>query len=78
MREIVCLEPSKKNPWVLVGQVLQVAYDIAGGLLLGVLVGSFLDRILGTKCLFLLLLSLWGIGHGMMAMIKLGDHDDQK
>lgn len=78
MRGIVCLEPSKKNGWVYVAKAFQVAYDIAGGLLLGVLLGLFLDRLFHTKAVFLVALSLWGIWHGLMAMIHLGDEHDQK
>lgn len=78
MRVTVCLEPFKKNKWIYVVKALQVGWDIAGGLLLGVLLGLFLDRLFQTKALFLVALSLWGIGHGLKVMLEIGDGDDQK
>lgn len=76
MQETVCLEPSKKNPWVLVAKAFHIAYDIAGGLLLGVIMGMVLDRLFHTRGLFLVVLSLWGIWHGFKVMIHLGDNHD--
>lgn len=76
MQETVCLEPSKKNVWVIVAKVFHIAYDIAGGIVLGVLAGSFLDHLCHTRGLFLVPFSIWGIWHGFKAMIHLGDEHD--
>lgn len=78
MPEIVCLEPNKVQMWRLIAKTFQIAYDIAGGLLLGVLIGIGLDRLFHTKALFLIFLSLWGIYHGVMAMIHMGERHDSK
>jgi len=72
------LEPSKKNIWIYVAKAFQVGWDVAGGLLTGVLAGMLLDRLFHTKALFLVILSLWGIVHGFQVMIHIGAGNDQK
>lgn len=72
----VYLAPKDKNLWYYVASAFHVAYDIAGGLFIGVLIGLGLDRLFHTKVLFVIILSLWGIYHGFMAMIHLGDKHD--
>lgn len=57
----------------IIARVFTIAYDIAGGLILGVFVGVMLDRCLHTEALFTILLSLWGIIHGFRMMLKIGE-----
>lgn len=59
--------------WKIIARVFTIAYDIAGGLILGVFVGVMLDRYLHTKALFTIVLSLWGIIHGFKMMLKIGE-----
>lgn len=57
----------------IIARVFTLAYDIAGGLVLGIFVGLWLDRLLKTKAIFTIILSLWGILHGFKMIMKTGE-----
>ena len=73
MREIVCLEPSKKKGWLIALRALQVGFDIAFLLLFYVICGLLLDRWLGTKALFLMIFSLTAIWQCFKKFLHMGD-----
>ncbi len=62
----------------IIAQVLAIAYDIFGTMLLSVLAGLFLDKLFHLKGLFVIVLSLWGIKRTFSLLIHLGDEDDGK
>lgn len=57
----------------ILARVFHLAYDIIGGLVLGVFVGVGLDHLFNTKAIFTLILSLWGIIHGFKMILKIGE-----
>lgn len=57
----------------IIAHVFTLAYDIAGGLVLGVFVGLWLDRLLKTNAIFTIILSIWGIVHGFKMILKIGE-----
>lgn len=59
--------------WIIIARVFAIAYDIAGGLILGVFAGTMLDRYLHTKAIFTIIFSIWGIIHGFRMMLKIGE-----
>ena len=57
----------------ILARVFTIAYDIFGGIVLGVFVGMWLDQIFKTKAIFTIILSIWGIIHGFKMILKIGE-----
>ncbi len=61
IEEKVVTESSQSNGWSSLAYFTQIGFTIAVSVLLGVLIGRFLDRRLGTDPWLLLLFSLLGV-----------------
>lgn len=59
--------------WRIVARVFTIAYDIAGGLIMGLFAGVLLDRYLHTEIIFTIILALWGVVHGFRMLMKIGE-----
>jgi len=59
----------KKNPWVLVGQYTSLAVTLPASTAVGYILGSLLDRWLGTGFLHIVFLIL-GIAAGFVQLLR--------
>ena len=56
----------------IIAQLFTIAYDIFGTLVVGVLMGLWLDRLFHTKAIFTIVLSILGIIQAFRVILKLG------
>ena len=56
----------------IIAQVFTIAYDIFGTLIVGVLMGLWLDRLFHTTAIFTIVLSILGIIQAFRVILKLG------
>lgn len=56
----------------IIAQVFTIAYDIFGTLIVGVLMGLWLDCLFHTKAIFTIVLSILGIIQAFRVILKLG------
>lgn len=57
----------------IIAQVFTIAYDIFGILVVGVLLGIWMDRLFHTKAIFTIVFSILGIIQSFRVMMKLGE-----
>jgi F0F1-type ATP synthase assembly protein I len=74
------MPPRSKSPWRAIGLVSVISSYIVGGAVTGMLIGRFLDNMLGTEPILLILFLLLGLGSGFYGVFKvvqpyLGDDD---
>ncbi|MED4164060.1 AtpZ/AtpI family protein [Halalkalibacterium halodurans] len=74
------MPPRSKSPWRAIGLVSVISSYIVGGVVTGMLIGRFLDNMLGTEPILLILFLLLGLGSGFYGVFKvaqpyLGDDD---
>lgn len=65
------LEPKRNDTLRALANFSQIGITIVATLLVGVLLGKFLDGLLGTTPWLLLLFSLLGIGAAFMGLLRL-------
>lgn len=72
-------KPNKnKQTYGALAYFSQIGITIAASVLVGVLLGRFLDRLLGTSPWLLLIFSLLGVGTAIRSLFRMEDDEDIK
>ena len=66
--------PSRRNFWVIAGELTAIAFELTGSIVAGVAVGWFADRRLGTEPWLLIVGTLLGTGAGFYRMLQILQH----
>jgi len=68
------MRQNDRHPLQAYALMTAILAQLAGSVLIGVFVGKWLDRIIGTEPFFLILGLLIGLAAGVYAMIRLVQH----
>lgn len=72
-------KPNKnKQTYRALAYFSQIGVTIGASVLVGVLLGRFLDRLLGTSPWLLLVFSLLGVGAAIRSLFRMKDEEDNK
>lgn len=65
---------SRKNYWVIAGQLTAVAFNFSGYVIAGVVLGALGDRQFGTSPWLLIAFTLFGTSAGFYQMVRMLKH----
>ena len=68
------MRQKSRNPYVAMGLMSAILSQLVGSILIGIFVGRWLDRLIGTEPLFLILGLFLGMTAGIFAMTSLIKH----
>jgi ATP synthase protein I len=63
-----------RNPFQAIGLMSAILSQLVGSVLIGIFLGRWLDRTVGTEPLFLIIGLLIGLATGIYAMLRLIQH----